>query len=377
MARLYGSELTRAEAARHVGSTEQLFGVTLATRADGPERGVRVLRFRTGGGLEAEILIDRAMDVAGLSVWGVPIGFSSPTGFPSPWLHEHDSEDGLGWLRSFAGLMNTCGLDHIMGPTEESAEHYHYPYRKRVRHGLHGRVAYIPARLRGYGVDWAGEGGLLWAEGEVRQATMFGENLLLRRRIEAEVGGRSLTVTDSVTSEGFHPTPHAMLYHVNVGWPVLAATARLMAPIRSTPFTAHDPAATAIGPIEQAPVQSGFVEQVYEHELSREPDGTGFAALVNPAFDGPGGRGLGLLVEWDARAMPAFYQWQNLQEGNYVMGLEPATAHAGSREDWKRRGELLWLGHGERRDYRLNLTPLVGAEAIAAVDARVRKALAG
>ena len=378
MANLYGIELTRAAAARHVGSTEQLFGVTLATRADGPERGVRVLRFRSGGGLEAEVLVDRSMDVAGLALWGVPIGFHSPTGFRAPWLHEHDSEDGLGWLRSFSGLMNTCGLDHIMGPTEETAEHYHYPYRRTVRHGLHGRVAYIPARLRGYGVDWEGERGLLWAEGEVRQATMFGENLVLRRRIEVEVGGIGLTVTDSVTSEGFHPTPHALLYHVNAGWPVLAATARVVAPIRGTPFTAHDPNATTIGPVGQAPVQSGFVEQVYEHELAVEADGTGFAALVNPAFAWPGGAtGIGLLVEWDARAMPAFYEWQNLQEGNYVVGLEPATAHAGSRDDWKRRGELIWLDHGDRRDYRLELTPLLGAEVIAAVEGRCRTALGG
>jgi hypothetical protein len=373
MARLYGIELTRGEAARHVGSTDQLYGVTLSTRADGPERGVRVLHFRTAGGLGAEALLDRAMDLAGLTIWGVPIGFHSPAGFRSPWLHEHDAEDGLGWLRSFSGLVNTCGLDHIMGPAEESAEHYRYPYRRKVRHGLHGRIAYIPARLRGYGLDWEGERGLLWAEGEVRQATMFGENLLLRRRIEAAVGGLGLTVTDSVTSEGFHPTPHAMLYHVNVGWPVLAATARVVAPIRATPFTAHDPSTTAIGPVEQAAVQSGFVEQVYEHELAAEPDGTGFAALVNPAFAWPGGAsGIGLLVEWDARAMPAFYEWQNMQEGNYVLGLEPATAHAGSREDWKRRGELIWLRHGERRDYRLRLTPLVGREAIAAVEARAR-----
>lgn len=376
MAQLYGIELTRGEAARHVGSTDQLYGVTLSTRADGTERGVRVLHLRTGGGLEAEVMVDRAMDVAGLALWGVPIGFHSPTGFRAPWLHEHDAEDGLGWLRSFSGLLNTCGLDHIMGPTEESAEHFHYPYRKRVRHGLHGRVAYIPARLRGYGVDWQGERGVLWAEGEVRQATMFGENLVLRRRIEAEVGGTTLTVADSVTSEGFHPTPHALLYHVNTGWPVLAATARVVAPIRATPFMTHDPAATTIGPLEQAPVQSGFVEQVYGHELAAEPDGTGFAALVNPAFAWLGGAcGIGLLVEWDARAMPAFYEWQNLQEGNYVVGLEPATVRPGSREDWKRRGELIWLGHGERRDYRLCLTPLIGEAALAAVERRAAAAL--
>jgi hypothetical protein len=53
--------------------------------------------------------------------------------------------------------MNTCGVDHTMGPEEEPATHYNYPARERVRHGLHGRVAYIPARLTSYGVRWEGE----------------------------------------------------------------------------------------------------------------------------------------------------------------------------------------------------------------------------
>ena len=44
---------------------------------------------------------------------GVPIGWRSPTGFRSPWLHEMDAEDGLGWPRSFSGMLNSCGLDHI------------------------------------------------------------------------------------------------------------------------------------------------------------------------------------------------------------------------------------------------------------------------
>ncbi len=344
--------------------------MTLSTFDDGPERGVRVLRFRAGGGFEAEVLVDRGMDLAGLSFSGVPIGWRSPTGFRSPWLHEHDAEDGLGWLRSFSGLVNTCGLDHIMGPAEEGAEHYRYPYRKKVRHGLHGRIAYTPARLLGYGVRWDGDRALLAAEGLVRQATMFGENLVLHRRIEIEAGSAALTIADTVTSEGFHPTPHAMLYHVNMGWPLLDEGARVVAPIVRRRATLFDDKNATIGPLEQAPPQSNFVEQVYEHEVRTDAEGTAFAALVNPRLKVGGEEGLGVVLSWDGRAMPALYEWQNLQEGNYVLGLEPGTVHAGSREDWKQRGELPLLGHGEQRRYRLRLEAIAGAAAIAAVEKR-------
>jgi len=65
----------------------------------------------------------------------------------------------------------------------------------------------------------------------------------------------------------------------------------------------------------------------------------------------------------DARAMPALYEWQNLQEGNYVVGIEPGTQFAVPREEWKKQGELRFLKHGERVEYRLEITPLAGAEA--------------
>ena len=143
------------------------------------------------------------------------------------------------------------------------------------------------------------------------------------------------------------------------------------------PATTHDSAATGIGPIEQATPQTGFVEQVYEHELAAGSDGASFAALVNPGFAWPGGeRGLGCVLAWDARALPAFYQWQNLQEGNYVVGIEPGTTHAGSRADRLRRGEFAWLGHGEVLRYRLSLTPLAGEAAIADLEERAQRLLA-
>ncbi|MEZ5905013.1 MAG: aldose 1-epimerase family protein [Geminicoccaceae bacterium] len=368
MPEIFSRPFTRSELTRHVGDTSQLFGVELVTHEDGPERGLRVLRFRTGGGLELEVLVDRAMDVGAMSIFGVPLGWRSGNGFRHPWLHEHDAEGGLGWLRSFSGLVNTCGLDHIMGMAEEGADHFNYPYRAKVAHGIHGRVAFTPARLRGFGERWDGDACVLYAEGTVRQVTMFGENLELVRRIEAAVGDRTVKITDRVTNLGYRTTPHALLYHVNAGWPVVAAESRLSLPLERTVFHAHDPHATSIGPLEQAAPQVGFREQVYEHALRRRPDGMVPVLLANPGFGGlPGSRGIGLAMRYDGRSLPAFYQWQNLHEGDYVIGIEPATCHAGSREDWKKRNEMIWLEHGDSREYHLELEAVVGTAAIEAM----------
>src|SRR6218665_890440 len=93
---------------------------------------------------------------------GAAIGWQSPTGFRPPGLHENADEGGLGWLRSFSGLLVTCGLDHTLFMDRGPAGHYHYGPRETVNSGLHGRVANIPARLTGYGERWEGDECILW-----------------------------------------------------------------------------------------------------------------------------------------------------------------------------------------------------------------------
>jgi hypothetical protein len=72
--------------------------------------------------------------------------------------------------------------------------------------------------------------------------------------------------------------------------------------------------------------------------------------------------------------MPTLHHWQDLHERDSVIGIQPATCHAGGREDWKKRGEMIWLEHGAGRDYRLEVEALVGSEtldaAARAIDAR-------
>src|SRR6478735_9285235 len=239
MVKLYGRTYTRREIAERAGMLSQFAGVRLMELGDGVERGIRMLEFRTGSGLRFTALVDRALDIADCEFKGQAIGWNSPAGFRHPGLHEYEGEGGLAWARSFSGLLVTCGLDHILFMNEVPADNYVYSPKKTVSHSLHGRVGTIPAKLTGYGEAWHGDECVLWAEGIVQQSAVFGEDLHLIRRIEADVGGKEIRIRDRVVNHGFSRTPHMFFYHVNLGYPLLDEGSRYLAPIRDVVWAAH------------------------------------------------------------------------------------------------------------------------------------------
>ena len=342
------------------------------TLGDGVERGIRMLEFRTGTGLRFTALVDRALDIADCEYRGAAIGWHSPSGFRNPGLHEYEGEGGLAWLRSFSGLIVTCGLDHILFMHSQDAAHYHYVHRKAVDSSIHGRVSTIPARLTGYGEVWDGDECTLYCEGVVQQSTVFGEDLHLIRRIEAKVGGNEILLKDRVVNHGFYRTPHMLCYHINVGHPVLAEGSRYLAPIEHVVWASHAESYRAQGvgyrtmPAPQAP----FHEQVWEHWLAADGEGRVPVALVNDGFGG--GRGLGFLVETRKSEFPCQFQWQNYQAGQYAMGIEPSTNHVFGKPFAQERGEAIWLEHGEERSYTTRMAVLDGRDEIAAVEQRIR-----
>ena len=267
--------MTRQDIAARAGALSQFAGVRLVTPRDGVERGLRMLEFRTGSGLRFSVLVDRAMDLAEVEHQGRAIGWHAAAGFRHPGLHDAEGEGGFGWARSFSGFLVTCGLDHILGPEVVSTESYNYPGRKTASQGLHGRVSAIPARLTGYGERWEGDACVLWAEVVVSQATVFGENLVLYRRIEADVGGDEIRLSDRVVNGGFLKAPHMMFYHINICHPVLEQGARYLAPIRDVIWAAHEARYQAQGVgYKSAPAPSdGFAEQVWQHEMAANAAG--------------------------------------------------------------------------------------------------------
>ncbi|MFN0153641.1 MAG: aldose 1-epimerase family protein [Gaiella sp.] len=363
MPELFGQHLSRVELSRRVGRLEQVAGVRLVTLGDGGGRGVRVLEFRTGSGFVFDVLVDRAFDIGRCELRGVPLAWISAVGTEGPWYAE---QGGLGFFRTFGGgLLTTCGIEHSLFMAEDSAAQYHYPPKQTEEFGLHGRASNRPARLVGYGERWDGDGCVLWAEGETQVATVFGEQLVLWRRVEANVGESRLRIHDVVENVGHDVTPHMLLYHVNTGFPVVDDGSELL--VAATGVTARGDHATEGYRTLDAPA-AGFVEQVFEHDLGGEPDGAVPAGVVNRRL------GLGVYQVFRKDQLPHHFVWRMLGEGTYVVGIEPCTNRTAGRLDARERGELIELAAGESRSYDLELGALDGHAAIDGFAARVAAA---
>ena len=362
MTRLYGIELTREELRRHAGRPEQLVGAELFERSDGSERGVRCVRLRSGA-IELEVVVDRALDLSQASVGGVPVAWISPTGVASPWLAEMS-----GWepFRTFVGgLLTTCGLEHTLGPLEDDASHFHYPGRPTHAFPLHGRLSATPGRLTGYGIDW--QRGCVFCRGDVRQANVFGETLTLEREVRIGLGGRTIELDDVVRNDGFAPTPHMLLYHVNVGWPVLGEHAEVVAAVGEPRFAT--PAADGADWHAIEPPRFPFAEQVWEHTPLARADGRGRAAILNS--DIGDGRAVGVELEWSLATLPNLFQWRVMSEQNYVVGLEPGNAPIEGRVKAREQGTLVTLQPGEERRTDLRITLHDDGAGLAAARGRI------
>jgi hypothetical protein len=196
----------------------------------------------------------------------------------------------------------------------------------------------------------------------VLQAAVFGEQLLLRRRIETRIGASWLRIHDVVENVGHNRTPHMYLYHCNVGWPVVDDGAEIVVPARSTWSTY--PAAMDGYRLLTAPV-SGVTESCYEHDMVADDDGLVACAVVNEALR------LGVYQRYPLAQLHHHQAWRMLGEDTYAVALEPTTNRDAGRWDAKERGELIELQPGETRTYDLEMGALDGASAIAELRAAV------
>jgi len=331
---------------RRIGDASQLVSTRSARLADGSEDGVRVIDARASGGLSVLILADRGLDLGPVWAAGHQVSWQSTTGVVHPaYFAERD------WLRSFhGGLLTTCGLQNVGLPSDDEG----------TSHGLHGRISNVPARNVSHRV--LEEDGRLVAEisGEMRETDVFGSDLLLRRRIRLPMGETVVHVEDEVVNQGFAPTAMLVLYHVNVGYPVVADGARLIGP--PAQVVGRDEAAQAIVAEHAsfAPPQDGAREHVFEHRLIEPGAARASISVANPDHAATGG--IAVTVTWDPRQLPRLWQWRMLGPGMYVTGLEPANCGLGGRSAERAAGTLEVLAPGASRRSGVTIRVSLGDE---------------
>ena len=338
MPHLYQRDWSREQLVRYTGTMNQLAGIQPLEASDGPERGSRVMQVWTGSGLTFNVLPDRALDIAACQYKGMALAWRSATGDTHPAYYE---PTGSGWLRSFqGGLLVTCGLDTFGPPVREGNEEL----------GQHGRVSNLPAREVGYHAGWVDGTYQLELTGQVRQTKVFGENIVMRRRISTCLGSNKIRLEDSVSNEGFSPQAHMIMYHINIGFPLLSEMARLKLDVSaSLPEDEVSAHGLADWQVFQAPT-AGFLEQNFVHTPVADQDGWALAEVANPSLN------LGLRLRFDTRNLPYLNEWKMMGEGMYVLAIEPMNCNPlPGRAAMRSQKTLPYLEPGECRSYALEL----------------------
>jgi len=333
MTHLFNRPWTRLELLNHIGDLSQVAGIKLGEWSDGVERGLRVADVRSGSGLEFTVLLDRGMDIGPASYKGMPLAWISPTGFGHP---AYFDPNGLGWLRTFGGgLLTGCGLTYVGAPEEDEGESF----------GLHGRLSHLPAQHVHVNDDWTGDACSFLIEGEMRQARVFGENLRLTRRITIGLGDSRIAIHDRVENLGASTSPLMILYHINLGFPLLDETCRLIA----EPHAVEPRDAAAVPGVNDwmrfQPPTHGYAEQVFYHDLPADGKGWAGVKLVNPT------QRVSLAVRFQKATLPNLVQWKMMGQGTYVLGLEAANCRVGGRSQERARGTLQFLEPGASREF--------------------------
>jgi hypothetical protein len=329
-----------------VGTTRQVVGLRQVVLGDGVERGVRAIEARTAGGIDITCLVDRALDVADASINGFPLAWRASTGYAGPWFYEPSP---MGFQRTMGGgLFVTAGLDHVLFPVREAEPAYAYPLIGERDYPMHGRIAHTPARVVELREMLDEEPALLRIRAQAEQASLFGEHLELDRTVQTAIGDPLLTITDKVTNLGGTPGPHMMLYHVNLGFPLIAPGTQLFGSPRtsSQPAPATDPDERPFTPFGQ-PVP-GRVEQVFAHQLEADTDGWVHAGVYNPSVS------LAFGLSWRSSVLPHLLEWRVERAGVYALGLEPSTAGMGGRTGARETGTLRTLEPGDSVIYEIH-----------------------
>jgi hypothetical protein len=331
------------------GSLSQIGGITSFTYADGKARGVSTLRLRTAQGLELWVLPDKGLDIFEATYLGRSLCWHSPTGVVHPAYY---SSRGLEWLRSFAGgLVCTCGLSTAGAPSEDNGESL----------GLHGPIANTPAENVTWSEEWQGDDCLLTVAGSVREASVFGPNLLLRRTITTSFQRASFAIHDVVENQGPKESPLMVLYHLNFGYPLLTERSKIYSSSKlaepSDEFAAQSKDKWDVF----EPPSQGMQERVYFHTM--EPDGTGMVTVVLVSDDSK--RDFGISLRYDKKTLTEFTQWKTTSTNHFVLGLEPGNCRTKGRAAERERGALKALAPGEQCEFRFEIAVLDGKEQVA------------
>ncbi|MBX3051915.1 MAG: aldose 1-epimerase family protein [Caldilineaceae bacterium] len=353
MPTLFGQEYSKRALLDRVGDISQVAHTRRAEMIEGIERGADLIEVFDASGLCFSVLPGRALDIASAHYKGMSLCFRGNTGDVGPAFYE---PQGYGWMRGFfGGLTTTCGMTFTGHPEVD-------PEEENEELGLHGRLAYLPAKNVVAESGWEGEQYVTRIRGRMREAVVFGTNLELRREIVTVLGEKRIRIHDRIENLSVDPSPLMFVYHTNPGFPLLDAGARVVVHSeKSTEWLADE----EVGPEVYGrclPPQDDVQDLVVVHRPVADAQGNAQVGLLNDQL------GLGLYWKFPVAEMPLLSQWQHFHRSTYVTGIEPGNVSMLGRAWNRKHGYLQHIQPGEVREFHLEIGVLDGQNEIAAFE---------
>ncbi len=317
----------------YVGNNLQIRGAEQYTLQNGRGNGMRFLCIRNGLGLEAWISLDRAGDVSRVSFKGDNMGYFAPCGYVAPQYYDGV---GAGFLKSFtAGFFTTCGLTAVGAVCVDDGEEL----------PLHGTVSHIPAEL--CSIDETAE--QLTVRLKICDAVIFGRKLVMNRIYTFSYTENSFNVSDTVTNEADKQTPYMILYHCNMGYPLLNENSVVKIP--NNKITARDQEAQKYidTALTMEKPQPNYQERCYYYDVI-ENGGSAKVGIYSDSIE------KGVVISYDKKALPCFTEWKMMGKTDYVLGLEPGNCTPDGRDVLRKNGTLEFLESGESKTTTVKFT---------------------
>jgi len=329
---------------RYAGDLSGLYGFRDITFNEGNAKGMRGIELNNGSGLQAVLLPDRCLDIPYFSYKGVNLGLVLKQGLCAPGLFSDDH--GRGFNRQFfGGLLTTCGLFNAGQACEVDGQ----------KHPMHGRIHNIPGENINKDEITDGDDIILQVTAEMREASLFGEYVVLKRKIKLETENNKLTIMDTLENRGFDPAPLCILYHINFGYPLLDAGSKLY--FSTSDVLPHDDNAKA-GLSKHTQIEEPEVGRPEECFVHTGGSGAQFGLLHNEKL------GLAAAVHYNIDQLPLFCQWKSMMAGDYALGLEPSAAGFYGLKNATERGLVKYLKSGEGCSYEVSVEVLDNKDKI-------------
>ncbi len=349
--KLFGKEMSQQEILDRVGDISQLGGIKSYDMNDGFSRGVRAIDVKTTAGLDMTVLADRCLDISYLSYKSIPISWRSAVPITHPSYFESKWDV---WLRTFyGGLFTTCGLTYFGFPSVDEGTEYN----------IHGRAANLPGYNICHETVWEDDTYKFNISGKAREVKHGGDKLELTRKITTIMDEPKIMIEDRVKNIGSKKSPIMMLYHFNIGYPIIDEDSKLIEP-KANVFTKDETSKKGFANYTNfAAPASGYENELYFHEINPDIEGYGNIAIVNEGFNN--GEGIGIWLRYKQDTLPCLTQWKLLSNGGeYVCGLEPGNNFVTSREEARLQDTLNYLLPDEEKCFKLEFTILTGNKDI-------------